>query len=193
MFNIDFFKSMNLPNKLTVLRLLLTPVLILFMIMNYNKTFFNVLVYLIMVILFILISLTDYIDGYIARRDNLITDFGKLMDPIADKIFVFSILIVLVKYNEISLWLVIILLAREFVVVAIRTLIVEKGGKIVPASDIAKLKTAFQMFAIAFTIILPFSSLINNILMLPAVYLSLLSMVDYINFAKDYIKENNGV
>ena len=139
-------KKLNLPNKLTVLRLILTPILVFLLLLRFGYTDSNVvlrsgflsvlssaLVYIITVVLFIFISVTDFLDGYIARRDNLITNFGKLMDPIADKIFVFSILIVLVRYNLLSIWFVLILLSREFVVVAIRTLIVENGGEIVAA------------------------------------------------------------
>ena len=130
-------KNLNLPNKLTVLRLILTPILVFLLLLRFGYTDSNVvlrsgflsilssaILYLSTVILFIFISLTDFFDGYIARRDNLVTNFGKLMDPIADKIFVFSILIVLVRYNLLSVWFVLILLSREFVVVAIRTLIV---------------------------------------------------------------------
>ena len=139
-------KKLNLPNKLTVLRLILTPILVFLLLLRFGYTDSNVvlrsgflsvlssaLVYIITVVLFIFISVTDFLDGYIARRDNLITNFGKLMDPIADKIFVFSILIVLVRYNLLSIWFVLILLSREFVVVEIRTLIVENGGEIVAA------------------------------------------------------------
>ena len=179
-------KNLNLPNKLTVLRLILTPILVFLLLLRFGYTDSNVvlrsgflsilssaILYLSTVILFIFISLTDFFDGYIARRDNLVTNFGKLMDPIADKIFVFSILIVLVRYNLLSVWFVLILLSREFVVVAIRTLIVENGGEIVAASNIAKLKTATQMLAILFIILFSFGKIANSIVMLPSVILSL--------------------
>lgn len=197
-------KNLNLPNKLTVLRLILTPILVFLLLLRFGYTDSNVvlrsgflsvlssaILYLSTVILFIFISLTDFLDGYIARRDNLVTNFGKLMDPIADKIFVFSILIVLVRYNLLSVWFVLILLSREFVVVAIRTLIVENGGEIVAASNIAKLKTATQMLAILFIILFSFGKIANSIVMLPSVILSLISMYEYYKMGEIYLWKDN--
>ena len=197
-------KNLNLPNKLTVLRLILTPILVFLLLLRFGYTDSNVvlrsgflsilssaILYLSTVILFILISLTDFFDGYIARRDNLVTNFGKLMDPIADKIFVFSILIVLVRYNLLSVWFVLILLSREFVVVAIRTLIVENGGEIVAASNVAKLKTATQMLAILFIILFSFGKIANSIVMLPSVILSLISMYEYYKMGEIYLWKDN--
>ena len=197
-------KNLNLPNKLTVLRLILTPILVFLLLLRFGYTDSNVvlrsgflsilssaILYLSTVILFIFISLTDFFDGYIARRDNLVTNFGKLMDPIADKIFVFSILIVLVRYNLLSVWFVLILLSREFVVVAIRTLIVENGGEIVAASNVAKLKTATQMLAILFIILFSFGKIANSIVMLPSVILSLISMYEYYKMGEIYLWRDN--
>ena len=197
-------KNLNLPNKLTVLRLILTPILVFLLLLRFGYTDSNVvlrsgflsilssaILYLSTVILFIFISLTDFFDGYIARRDNLVTNFGKLMDPIADKIFVFSILIVLVRYNLLSVWFVLILLSREFVVVAIRTLIVENGGEIVSASNTAKLKTATQMLAILFIILFSFGKIANSIVMLPSVILSLISMYEYYKMGEIYLWKDN--
>ena len=197
-------KNLNLPNKLTVLRLILTPILVFLLLLRVGYTDSNVvlrsgflsilssaILYLSTVILFIFISLTDFFDGYIARRDNLVTNFGKLMDPIADKIFVFSILIVLVRYNLLSVWFVLILLSREFVVVAIRTLIVENGGEIVAASNVAKLKTATQMLAILFIILFSFGKIANSIVMLPSVILSLISMYEYYKMGEVYLWKDN--
>lgn len=197
-------KNLNLPNKLTVLRLILTPILVFLLLLRFGYTDSNVvlrsgflsilssaILYLSTVILFVFISLTDFFDGYIARRDNLVTNFGKLMDPIADKIFVFSILIVLVRYNLLSVWFVLILLSREFVVVAIRTLIVENGGEIVAASNVAKLKTATQMLAILFIILFSFGKIANSIVMLPSVILSLISMYEYYKMGEIYLWKDN--
>lgn len=197
-------KNLNLPNKLTVLRLILTPILVFLLLLRFGYTDSNVvlrsgflsilssaILYLSTVILFIFISLTDFFDGYIARRDNLVTNFGKLMDPIADKIFVFSILIVLVRYNLLSVWFVLILLSREFVVVAIRTLIVENGGEIVAASNVAKLKTSTQMLAILFIILFSFGKIANSIVMLPSVILSLISMYEYYKMGEIYLWKDN--
>ena len=190
-------EKLNLPNKLTVLRLILTPVLILFMTMKYENDIFNLeygsgisfsgfLLYTIVLGLFVLIAVTDFLDGYIARRDNLITNFGKLMDPIADKVFVFSVCMVLVKYDLLSLWLVLILLAREFVVVGVRVLIMENSSKVVPAINSAKLKTLLQMFALIFILLFGFGKVINSIVMLPAVVLSIVSMMEYLKMASEY-------
>ena len=192
-------KNLNLPNKLTVLRLILTPILVFLLLLRFGYVDSNVvlrsgflsvlssaILYLSTVILFIFISLTDFLDGYIARRDNLVTNFGKLMDPIADKIFVFSILIVLVRYNLLSVWFVLILLSREFVVVAIRTLIVENGGEIVSASN-----TATQMLAILFIILFSFGKIANSIVMLPSVILSLISMYEYYKMGEIYLWKDN--
>ena len=190
-------EKLNLPNKLTVLRLILTPVLILFMTMKYENDIFNLqygsgisfsgfLLYTIVLGLFVLIAVTDFLDGYIARRDNLITNFGKLMDPIADKVFVFSVCMVLVKYDFLSLWLVLILLAREFVVVGVRVLIMENSSKVVPAINSAKLKTLLQMFALTFILLFGFGKVINSIVMLPAVVLSIVSMMEYLKMASEY-------
>ena len=197
-------KNLNLPNKLTVLRLILTPILVFLLLLRFGYTDSNVvlrsgflsilssaILYLSTVILFIFIALTDFFDGYIARRDNLVTNFGKLMDPIADKIFVFSILIVLVRYNLLSVWFVLILLSREFVVVAIRTLIVENGGEIVAASNVAKLKTATQMLAILFITLFSFGKIANSIVMLPSVILSLISMYEYYKMGEIYLWKDN--
>ncbi len=190
-------EKLNLPNKLTVLRLILTPILILFMTMKYENDIFNLeygsgisfsgfLLYTIVLGLFVLIAVTDFLDGYIARRDNLITNFGKLMDPIADKVFVFSVCMVLVKYDLLSLWLVLILLAREFVVVGVRVLIMENSSKVVPAINSAKLKTLLQMFALTFILLFGFGKVINSIVMLPAVVLSIVSMMEYLKMASEY-------
>lgn len=192
------FEKLNLPNKLTVLRLILTPILIFFMTIRYeNKNYYienniggfsisGALLYLLVLGLFIIISVTDYLDGYIARRDNLVTNFGKLMDPIADKIFVFSVSIVLVKYDYVSLWLILLLLAREFVVVAVRMLIMENSSQVIPAINSAKLKTALQMIALLFIILFEFGKVINSIVMLPAVALSTISMIEYLKMASEY-------
>ena len=190
-------EKLNLPNKLTVLRLVLTPILILFMTMKYENDIFNLqygsgisfsgfLLYTLVLGLFVLIAVTDFLDGYIARRDNLITNFGKLMDPIADKVFVFSVCMVLVKYDFLSLWLVLILLAREFVVVGVRVLIMENSSKVVPAINSAKLKTLLQMFALTFILLFGFGKVINSIVMLPAVVLSIVSMMEYLKMASEY-------
>lgn len=190
------FSNMNLPNKLTILRLILTPILILLMLGRYelSSPFLRIFLAILTLLFFIAIALSDYFDGYIARRDGLITNFGKLMDPIADKIFVFSILIVFVKYNLLSVWIVILLLSREFIVVSLRALIIENGGTVLAANNNGKFKTAFQMFAILFILIFGYFKFLNSLVMLPSLFFSILSMMEYINVAKLYIfKERNGI
>ncbi|WP_064612077.1 CDP-diacylglycerol--glycerol-3-phosphate 3-phosphatidyltransferase [Streptobacillus moniliformis] len=183
----------NLPNKLTLIRIILTPILILLMLFKYgfnHSILITILLHILVVLLFATIALTDFFDGYIARRDNLVTNFGKLFDPIADKVFVFSILIVLAKYNVFSIWLVLILLAREFVVMAIRMLILENGGDVVPASPIAKLKTATQMGSLLFALIFPFGNFVNSVILLPSVIFSIISMLEYYEMVKKYLMED---
>lgn len=182
--------KLNLPNKLTVIRILLTPILIVFLILYYKYPYsiLTPFLYLLNFLLFSIIAITDYLDGYIARRDNFITDFGKLLDPIADKIFVFSILVVFVRFDKLSLWLVILLLSREFVVVAIRSLLLEKGEAILPAGDYGKLKTACQMFAMLFVILFGFSKILNTIVMLPALFFSIISMLSYLKEIEKYME-----
>ncbi|CAM3070158.1 CDP-diacylglycerol--glycerol-3-phosphate 3-phosphatidyltransferase [Streptobacillus ratti] len=186
--------KLNLPNKLTLIRIILTPILILLMLFkyeaNYTSILWAILLHILIVLLFATIALTDFFDGYIARRDNLITNFGKLLDPIADKVFVFSVLIVLAKYDVFSIWLVLILIAREFVVMAIRMLILEKGGEVVPASSTAKLKTATQMIALLFALIFPFGNFVNSIVLLPSVIFSIISMLEYYQLVKKYLMED---
>lgn len=183
----------NLPNKLTLIRIILTPILILLMLFKYgfnHSILITILLHILVVLLFATIALTDFFDGYIARRDNLVTNFGKLFDPIADKVFVFSVSIVLAKYNVFSIWLVLILLAREFVVMAIRMLILENGGDVVPASPIAKLKTATQMGALLFALIFPFGNFVNSVILLPSVIFSIISMLEYYEMVKKYLMED---
>lgn len=188
---------MNLPNKLSLLRIALTPVLVLLLDKYYSiilggifhrRNILDLIIQLLIITLFIFLVFTDFIDGYLSRKYNLITNFGKLIDPIADKIFVFAILLVFLKYNILSLWLILIVLSREFVIMAVRTMIVENNGKIVPASFYGKLKTVTQFIAILFILLFPYNKNFNNILMIPSVILSIFSMYNYIISSKEYLK-----
>lgn len=138
---------MNLPNKLTVLRIILVPFFVLFLLTNFQ--FHNVVAFA----LFVIASITDSLDGKIARKRNLITDFGKFADPLADKILVISALVCFVELGIISSWLVIIVLFREFSVTSIR-LVASAKGKVVAANIWGKAKTVSQMIAIILTIVL---------------------------------------
>lgn len=147
---------MNLANKLTVFRMILVPVIMLVPIIDslfgIPGEFLGITTaFWIMNIIFIIASITDKLDGYIARSRNQVTTFGKFLDPLADKILVISALIILVEYAKIPSWIPIIVLAREFLVSGYRLIAVEKGGKVIAASIWGKLKTVTQMIAIVLT------------------------------------------
>ena len=144
---------MNLANKLTIFRIILVPVLMIVPIVDSIYGISGELLgvptsFWIMNIIFIIASITDKLDGYIARSRNQVTTFGKFLDPLADKILVLSALIILVEYSKIPSWIPIIVLAREFIVSGYRLIAVEKGGKVIAASIWGKLKTVTQMIAI---------------------------------------------
>ena len=140
---------MNLPNKLTILRILLVPVMVIIPFLNIEGTFLNIpLSFIIMDVIFIVASITDKLDGSIARSKNLITNFGKFLDPIADKILVLAVMLILVEVGCMPAWIPIIVLTREFVVSAYRLIAVEQGGKVIAASKWGKLKTVTQMIAL---------------------------------------------
>ena len=144
---------MNLANKLTIFRIILVPVLMIVPIVDSIYGISGELLgvptsFWIMNIIFIIASITDKLDGYIARSRNQVTTIGKFLDPLADKILVLSALIILVEYAKIPSWIPIIVLAREFIVSGYRLIAVEKGGKVISASIWGKIKTVTQMFAI---------------------------------------------
>ena len=140
---------MNLPNKLTIIRILLVPVMVIIPFLGIKGTLLSIPIsYLIMDFIFIIASITDKLDGSIARSRNLITNFGKFLDPIADKILVLAAMLILVEAGNLPAWIPIIVLTREFVVSAYRLIAVEQGGKVIAASKWGKLKTVTQMIAI---------------------------------------------
>lgn len=152
---------LNLANKLTIFRIMLVPVMMIIPIvdnlMGINGTFLGISTsFWIMNIIFIIASITDKLDGYIARSRNQVTTFGKFLDPLADKILVISAFVILVEYAKIPSWIPIIVLAREFIVSGYRLLAVEKGGKVIAASIWGKLKTVTQMIAIIACFLDPF-------------------------------------
>lgn len=145
--------KLNLANKLTLFRIILVPVMMFIPIIDrlcgISGTFLGISTsFWIMNIIFIIASITDKLDGHIARSRNQVTTFGKFLDPLADKILVISALIILVEYGKIPSWIPIIVLAREFIVSGYRLIAVEKGGKVIAASMWGKLKTVTQMIAI---------------------------------------------
>jgi len=136
-----WFKNLNLPNKLTVIRVLAIPLFLIFLYIS--KGIFRFLPLLI----FVAAAITDAVDGYIARRDNLITDFGKFMDPLADKLLTASAFIAFVEIGYLSSWVVVLIISREFLVSGFRTLAASKGVTIA-ANPWGKIKTVFQMILI---------------------------------------------
>jgi CDP-diacylglycerol--glycerol-3-phosphate 3-phosphatidyltransferase len=138
---------MNLPNQLTVLRLLLTLPFVLALSVNFPGA------KLVALVIFIIGSATDYADGYIARRFNLITDFGRLMDPLVDKIMTMSAFICLVSLGTLPAWAVIIIVSREFLITGLR-LIAAAQGKVLPAERLGKHKTGWQIATILYCLLL---------------------------------------
>lgn len=168
---------MNLPNKLTVLRVIMIPFFVFFMLTDVggdaNKW--------IALILFVVASLTDFLDGKIARKYNLVTNFGKFMDPLADKLLVCSALICLIDMQRIPSWFVIVIIAREFIISGFR-LVASDNGIVIAASYWGKFKTTFQMLMII-VMILDLGGVFDTIslvLMWIALILTIVSLVDYI-------------
>lgn len=181
---------MNLPNKLTLLRLLLIPFFLVLLAFRFDWGTVEGLgssigiPELIATIIFIIASITDWLDGYIARRDNLVTNFGKFADPMADKILVASALIMLVELNLAPGWVVAVIIAREFAVTGLRLLLVEIGGTVLAAAWPGKIKTVTQMLAIIFLLLnnLPFAWTgipVGSILLYISLFFTVYSGIDY--------------
>lgn len=175
---------MNLPNKLTIFRVILIPFFIVFLLIPitpYDKW--------IALAIFIIASLTDLLDGKIARKYNLVTNFGKFMDPLADKLLVCSALICLIELERIPSWMVIIIIAREFVISGFR-LIASDNGVVIAASYWGKFKTTFQMIAVCLMIAdITALSMVTAIVTWIAVILTVVSLIDYLAKNKDVMKE----
>lgn len=144
---------MNLPNKLTVLRILLVPVIVIIYYLGnlgiINGDFLSIpIVNWLILAVFSIASYTDHLDGKLARKDNKITAFGKFADPLADKILVLAVMLILVESDKLPAWIPIIVLFREFVVSGYRLIAVENGGKVIAANIWGKLKTVTQIIAI---------------------------------------------
>ena len=174
---------MNLPNKLTVLRMVLVPFFVATLLLS--KT--NDTLKWVALALFVIASLTDFADGYIARKYNLITNFGKFMDPLADKILTVSGMICLIELGRIPSWIVVILVAREFIISGFR-LIAAENGVVIAANYWGKFKTTFQMFMIILMIMnIPQLQIVTNIVMWIALALTIISLVTYINANKQIL------
>ena len=167
---------MNLPNKLTVLRMVLVPFFVATLLMSQT----NEPLKWVALVLFVVASLTDFADGYIARKYNLITNFGKFMDPLADKILTISGMIVLIELGRIPSWIVVIIVAREFIISGFR-LVAAENGVVIAANYWGKFKTNFQMAMIILMIMnIPQLRLLTNIVMWIALALTLISLWTYI-------------
>lgn len=175
---------MNLPNKLTMFRVILIPFFVLFMLVDITS-----MDKWIALTIFIVASLTDLLDGKIARKYNLVTNFGKFMDPLADKLLVCSALICLVEMAKLPAWMVIVIIAREFVISGFR-LIASDNGVVIAASYWGKFKTTFQMVMICLLIAdIGAIRMITNVIVWAALILTVVSLIDYLAKNKDIMKE----
>ncbi len=179
---------MNLPNKLTILRVLMIPFFVLFalvdLIPGYSKY--------ISVALFVTASLTDLLDGKIARKYNMVTNFGKFMDPLADKLLVCAALICLVSTDRLPAWIVIVIISREFIISGFR-LVASDNGVVIAASYWGKFKTTFQMLMII-VLLLDFGGafdLLGQLLVWISLALTIISLVDYLIKNKHVILEGS--
>ena len=195
---------MNLPNKITIIRIFLVPIMLLVPLLGITgETFWGAsLENITILIIFLIASITDFLDGYLARKNNMVTNFGKFLDPIADKLLVITALIMLVEQGTIPSWIPIIIVAREFMVSGIRMLAAGKGN-VIAASMLGKIKTVSQIIAIslAFLDTNPFMSFIDtkldgmplvlNILMslgmIVSVIATIWSGIDYFVKSKDIV------
>lgn len=198
--------KMNLANKLTIFRIILVPIMAIIPYLNLQGDFMGLpLTYFWMLVIFIVASITDKLDGYIARSRNQVTTFGKFLDPLADKILVLTAMVLLVELGKIPAWIPAIVLAREFLVSGYRLIAVEKGGQVIAASIWGKLKTVTQMLAI---ILIMFDrnnfwdcfrgglngvdfaiNLVATILLLISVIATIFSGADYMKNGKELFKD----
>ena len=168
---------MNLPNKLTLLRVIMIPFFVAALLYdggaNQNMRY-------VAAALFIIASLTDMLDGKIARKYNLVTNFGKFMDPLADKLLVCSALICMIELRELPAWMVIIIISREFIISGFR-LVASDNGVVIAASYWGTFKTTFQMIGVVLLIFnIPALSTLTTIIVWIALALTVISLVDYI-------------
>ena len=168
---------MNLPNKLTVLRVIMIPFFVAALLYdggaNQNMRY-------VAAAIFIIASLTDMLDGKIARKYNLVTNFGKFMDPLADKLLVCSALICMIELRELPAWMVIIIISREFIISGFR-LVASDNGIVIAASYWGKFKTTFQMIGVVLLIFnIPALSMVTTIVIWIALALTVISLVDYV-------------
>ena len=179
---------MNLPNKLTILRVIMIPFFVAALLYdggaNQNMRY-------VAAALFIIASLTDMLDGKIARKYNLVTNFGKFMDPLADKLLVCSALICMIELRELPAWMVIIIISREFIISGFR-LVASDNGVVIAASYWGKFKTTFQMIMVILMIAnIQALNILTQIVMWIALALTIISLIDYIVKNKNVLFDGN--
>lgn len=197
---------MNLPNKLTIFRIILVPIMVIIPLLNIQGAWIGIpYTFWIINFIFIIASITDNLDGSIARKTNQVTNFGKFADPLADKILVLSAMLILVELGKLPAWIPIIILAREFIVSGYRLIAVEQGGEVIPASIFGKIKTVTQIIAIivAFIDINSFGrclmgglkgiqlwlNILQTVAMFTCVIATIVSGVDYLKDGKKYLNK----
>lgn len=160
---------MNLPNKLTVLRIVLVPLFMaLYLYGNMTAA----------AVIFVIASATDWLDGYIARKRDLVTNFGKFMDPLADKLLVTGAFLCLMEGGTVSVWILMIVLTREFLVTGLR-LVAVSCGTVISAGSLGKLKTALQMIAVTVALVSG-DNIVTDVLIYGSTLLTAVSGIDYI-------------
>lgn len=190
-------QKMNLPNKLTIFRMILIVPFVILLLGNHQRwgwftaLFGDILEYVdyIALAIFIIASLTDLIDGKIARKYNLVTNFGKFMDPLADKLLVCAALVALVEMGRIPSWVVIIIISREFIISGFRT-VASDNGVVIAASYWGKFKTTFQMIMVCLMIAnIKALAVVTTVIMWIALVLTVVSLIDYLWKNKDVMKD----
>lgn len=179
---------MNLPNKLTVLRVLMIPFFVVFMLADVGGAYGKYIA----LAIFVVASLTDLLDGKIARKYNLVTNFGKFMDPLADKLLVCAAMICLVEMGRLPAWMVIVIISREFIISGFR-LIASDNGVVIAASYWGKFKTTFQMVMII-VLILDLGgafTVVETVITWIALILTVVSLVDYLAKNKGILLEGD--
>lgn len=190
---------MNLPNKLTVFRIILIPIFMVVALAPLDwgaVTWLGVTIevqYVVAAAIFAIASFTDWLDGYIARRDNLVTNFGAFADPVADKMLTMSAFIILVELGIAPSWVVAIIVCRELAVTGLRLIVVENGGQVISAAMPGKIKTVTQMLSIIFLFLndFPFSAFglpIGQILLYVCLFFTVYSGIDYFWNARHIFK-----
>lgn len=200
---------MNLPNKLTLFRIILVPIMVIVSFFDIPGSFLGISTTMwIMELIFIIASITDKLDGYLARKNNQVTNFGKFLDPIADKILVVAAMILFVEMGRLPTWIPIIVIFREFAVSGYRLIAVQNSGKVIAANVWGKLKTVTQMIAIIlmFLTTQPYFAFVNSaltymttgdfvmnilasIFMTVSVIATIFSGYEYLKGGKDLLKD----